>query len=91
MERKNRTWLCSVLFMDIVDYSKLPDDQQMLVKQSFSTLVVDALKFANAGFKADITADPALAQGVNTYRGHITYAAVAAAFEMSYTTLDGLT
>jgi len=44
MERKNRTWLCSVLFMDIVDYSKLPDDQQMLVKQNFSTLVVDALK-----------------------------------------------
>lgn len=44
MKRNNRTWLCSVLFMDIVDYSKLPDDQQMLVKQSFSTLVVDALK-----------------------------------------------
>ncbi len=44
MKRNNRTWLCSVLFMDIVDYSKLPDDQQMLVKQSFSTLVIDALK-----------------------------------------------
>jgi len=44
MKRNNRTWLCSVLFMDIVDYSKLPDDQQMLVKQSFSTLVVDAIK-----------------------------------------------
>lgn len=44
MKRNNRTWLCSVLFMDIVDYSKLPDDQQMQVKQNFSTLVVDALK-----------------------------------------------
>ena len=44
MDRNNRTWLCSVLFMDIVDYSKLPDDQQMLVKQNFSTLVIDALK-----------------------------------------------
>ena len=44
MNRNNRTWLCSVLFMDIVDYSKLPDDQQMQVKQNFSTLVVDALK-----------------------------------------------
>lgn len=43
IDRKNRTWLCSVLFMDIVDYSKLPDDQQMQVKQNFSTLVVDAL------------------------------------------------
>jgi hypothetical protein len=30
--------------MDIVDYSKLPDDQQMQVKQNFSTLVIDALK-----------------------------------------------
>lgn len=44
MNRNNRTWLCSVLFMDIVDYSKLPDDQQMQVKQNFSTLVADALK-----------------------------------------------
>jgi class 3 adenylate cyclase len=44
MKRNNRTWLSSVLFMDIVDYSKLPDDQQMQVKQNFSTLVVDALK-----------------------------------------------
>jgi hypothetical protein len=43
MKRNNRTWLCSVLFMDIVDYSKLPDDQQMLVKQSFSTLPEDVL------------------------------------------------
>mgnify|MGYP001826014843 CR=1 FL=1 len=44
MKRTNRTWLCTVLFMDIVDYSKLSVDQQMLVKQSFSTLVSDALK-----------------------------------------------
>lgn len=44
MKRNNRTRMCSVLFMDIVDYSKCPDDQQILVKQSFSTLVVDALK-----------------------------------------------
>jgi hypothetical protein len=44
MNRNNRTWLCTVLFMDIVDYSKLSVDQQMLVKQSFSTLVSDAIK-----------------------------------------------
>ena len=44
MKRNNRTWLCTVLFMDIVDYSKLSVDMQMLVKQSFSTLVSDALK-----------------------------------------------
>ncbi|MGB5337597.1 MAG: adenylate/guanylate cyclase domain-containing protein [Gammaproteobacteria bacterium] len=44
MKRSNRTWLCSVLFMDIVDYSELPVDQQMLVKQSFSITVADALR-----------------------------------------------
>lgn len=43
MNRNNRTWLCSVLFMDIVNYSELSVDQQMMVKQSFSTLVSDAL------------------------------------------------
>lgn len=44
MQRNNRTWLCSVLFMDIVEYSKHSVDHQMMVKQSFSTLVSDALK-----------------------------------------------
>ncbi len=44
MQRNNRTWLCSVLFMDIVDYSTHSVDQQMMVKQSFSTLVSDALR-----------------------------------------------
>jgi class 3 adenylate cyclase len=44
LSRNNRTWLCSVLFMDIVGYSTLSVDQQMMVKQSFSTLVSDALR-----------------------------------------------
>lgn len=44
IQRNNRTWLCSVLFMDIVEYSKHSVDHQMMVKQSFSTLVSDALK-----------------------------------------------
>lgn len=43
MERTNRTWLCTVLFLDIVDYSKLTVDQQILVKKNFSTVVSDAL------------------------------------------------
>jgi hypothetical protein len=43
-EHNHRTWLCTVLFMDIVDYSKLAVEQQMMVKQNFSTLVIDALK-----------------------------------------------
>jgi class 3 adenylate cyclase len=44
MPRNNRTWLCTVLFMDIVEYSKHSVDHQMMVKQSFSTLVSDSLK-----------------------------------------------
>jgi hypothetical protein len=44
MPRNNRTWLCTVLFMDIVEYSKHSVDHQMMVKQSFSTLVSDALR-----------------------------------------------
>ena len=44
MPRNNRTWLCTVLFMDIVGYSRLSVDQQMMVKQNFSTLVSDSLR-----------------------------------------------
>jgi len=44
MPRNNRTWLCTVLFMDIVGYSKLSVDRQMMVKQNFSTLVSDSLR-----------------------------------------------
>jgi class 3 adenylate cyclase len=44
MQRNNRTWLCSVLFMDIVEYSTHSVDQQMMIKQNFSTLVGDALR-----------------------------------------------
>jgi len=43
MKRTNRTWLCTVLFLDIVGYSKFTVDQQMLVKKNFSTVVSDAL------------------------------------------------
>jgi hypothetical protein len=44
MPRNNRTWLCTVLFMDIVGYSMLSVDRQMMVKQNFSTLVSEALR-----------------------------------------------
>jgi alanine dehydrogenase len=47
-------------------------------------------KLANMGAKAAIQADPALAQGVNTYDGVITYAGVAEAFDLEYTPLDEL-
>jgi hypothetical protein len=44
MSLTNRTWLCTVLFMDIVDYTKQPVDRQMMVKQSFSMIVSDTLR-----------------------------------------------
>jgi len=41
-----------------------------------------ALKLANEGFLKAVGGDAALARGVNTYKGHITYKAVAEAFGM---------
>ena len=49
------------------------------------------LKLANKGFVDAVRSDPALAKGVNVYKGHITYKAVAEAFEgLTYTPLDTL-
>lgn len=48
------------------------------------------LTLANMGAQAAVQADPALARGVNTYKGHITYAAVAEAFGMPCTPLHEL-
>lgn len=49
-----------------------------------------ALKLANCGLEQAVKGDPALAGGVNTYRGHITCEGVATAHEMPYTPLDAL-
>jgi alanine dehydrogenase len=48
------------------------------------------VKLANMGAEAAIQADPALAKGVNTYKGKITYPAVAEAFDLEYTPLEKL-
>jgi alanine dehydrogenase len=48
------------------------------------------VKLANMGAEAAIQADPALARGVNTYKGKITYPAVAEAFDLEYTPLEKL-
>lgn len=45
------------------------------------------LKLANKGFETAVGQDPALALGVNVYKGQITYPAVAEAFDMPYTPL----
>ena len=49
-----------------------------------------ALKLANKGFISAVQEDAALAKGVNTYAGHITYEAVAEAFGLPYHPLDEL-
>ncbi|NOZ48817.1 MAG: alanine dehydrogenase [Chloroflexi bacterium] len=48
------------------------------------------LRLANHGVMASVGADGALAKGVNTCQGHITYAAVAEAFDLDYTPLADL-
>ena len=49
-----------------------------------------AEKLARLGPLAAIKADPALALGVNTYAGHLTYKAVADALGLPYTPLETL-
>jgi alanine dehydrogenase len=45
---------------------------------------------AKSGFQRAVNTDPALAAGVNTYAGEITYAAVAEVFHMEYVPLAAL-
>lgn len=47
-------------------------------------------QLANMGPEAAVHANPALALGVNTFDGNLTYAGVAEAFDMAYTPIDEL-
>lgn len=49
-----------------------------------------AIKLADLGLVDAVRQDPALARGVNTYKGHIAYAAVAEALGAGYKPLDDL-
>jgi len=49
-----------------------------------------ALRLANKGFLQAIKDSPALAKGVNTFQGHVTYRAVAEAFGMQHRPLAEL-
>ncbi len=49
-----------------------------------------AQKLAKFGFVRAVQSDPALAKGVNTYAGEITYPAVAEAFDLKYRPLQQL-
>lgn len=46
------------------------------------------LKLADQGIVAAVKADPAMAKGVNTHAGHVTYQAVAEAVDLPYTPLE---
>ncbi|HUZ03518.1 MAG TPA: alanine dehydrogenase [Thermomicrobiaceae bacterium] len=48
------------------------------------------LKLADRGFEGAVAGDPALARGVNVFRGQITYASVAEALGVTYTPLSEL-
>ena len=43
----NRTWLVSVLFLDIVGYSKVPVDEQFSIKLNFTDIVANLLDSLN--------------------------------------------
>jgi len=49
-----------------------------------------ALKLANLGFEGAVRQDAALARGVNTHEGHITYRAVAETFNLPFKPLEEL-
>ncbi|MFT5741882.1 MAG: hypothetical protein ACI822_003224 [Gammaproteobacteria bacterium] len=44
---ENRTWLASVLFLDIVGYSRVPVDQQLAFKAHFKSIVAPGLTRLN--------------------------------------------
>lgn len=49
-----------------------------------------AVRLANMGAEAACAADAGLALGMNTYKGKVTYAAVAEAFDLEYAPLESL-
>jgi class 3 adenylate cyclase len=43
-ERLNRTSVCTVIFIGIVDYAQLPVDDQIALKESFNALIGEAIR-----------------------------------------------
>ena len=43
-DRINKTVICSIVFLDMIDYSKKPDSEQIEVKNQFNALISNALK-----------------------------------------------
>jgi len=42
--RPNRTFICSVVFIDIVEYSKKPVNEQIRLKERFNALLIEAIR-----------------------------------------------
>src|SRR2546430_13478598 len=62
MESSGRTLVCSVLFLDIVEYSKKPVSDQLQLKQEFNRVLTKALEQVPA--RDPIILDPAAAAAV---------------------------
>jgi hypothetical protein len=43
-DRTNRTFICSVVFLDIADYSRKPVTEQIRLKDRFNALIADAIR-----------------------------------------------
>lgn len=43
-ERANRTFICSVLFLDIVEYSRKPVAEQIQLKDQFNALIAESIR-----------------------------------------------
>jgi PEGA domain-containing protein len=43
-ERANRTFICSVLFLDIAEYSKKPVSEQIQLKDRFNSLIAESIR-----------------------------------------------
>src|ERR1700704_718063 len=43
-ERANRTVICSVLFLDIAEYSKKPVSEQIQLKDRFNSLIAESIR-----------------------------------------------
>lgn len=44
LDRANRTFICTVLFLDIIEYAKKPVSQQLRVKEQFNARLSEALQ-----------------------------------------------
>lgn len=44
LDRTNRTFICSVLFLDIIEYSRKPVSEQILLKERFNALIADSIR-----------------------------------------------